>query len=132
MVSAPILALPFGDGSSVIYSDVSRKGLGCVLMQQEKMITYASRHLKLYEENYHTNDMDLEDVIFTLKTWRHYLYRETYEIYTDHKSLRYIFTQKELNLRQRRWLELVNDNDLIILYHIGKTNVVVDALNKDA
>jgi hypothetical protein len=69
-------------------------------------------------------------VVFALKSWRHYLYAEACDIYTDHKSLKYIFTQKELNLRQRRWLELIKDYDLSIHYHSGKANVVVDALSR--
>ncbi|KAL0559468.1 hypothetical protein IC582_004079 [Cucumis melo] len=116
LVTAPVLTVPDGSGSLVIYSDASKKGLGCVLMQQGK--------------NYPTHDLKLAAVDFALKIWRHYLYGEKIQIYTDHKSLKYFFTQKELNMRQRRWLELVKDYDCEILYHPGKTNVVADALSR--
>ncbi|GJU94170.1 putative nucleotidyltransferase, ribonuclease H [Tanacetum coccineum] len=102
LVSSPILTLPSGTGGYQIYSDASKKGLGCVLMQHGKVIAYASRQLKPYEENYPTHDLELAAVVFALKIWRHYLYGETCDIFTDHKSLKYIFTQKELNMRQRR------------------------------
>ncbi|KAL4026703.1 hypothetical protein IC575_015142 [Cucumis melo] len=91
---------------------------------QGKVVAYASRQLKVHEQNYPTHDLELAAVIFALKIWRHYLYGEKIQIYTDHKSLKYFFTQKELNMRQRRWLELVKDYDCEILYHPGKANVV--------
>ena len=94
------------------------------------MIAYASRQLKEYEIRYPTHDLELAAIVFALKIWRHYLYGEKCEIFTDHKSLKYIFTQKELNMRQRRWLELIKDYDCEILYHPGKANVVADALSK--
>jgi hypothetical protein len=109
LVTALVLTLPSGSDGFVIYSDASHKGLGCVLMEQGKVIAYASRQLKTYERNYPTHDLELAAVVFTLKIWRHYLYGEHCEIYTDHKSLKYFFTQKELNMRQRRWLELLKD-----------------------
>ncbi|KAL4014107.1 hypothetical protein IC575_026299 [Cucumis melo] len=130
LVTAPVLTVPDGSGSFVIYSDASKKGLGCVLMQQGKMVAYASRQLKSHEQNYPTHDLELAAVVFALKIWRHYLYGEKIQIFTDHKSLKYFFTQKELNMRQRRWLELVKDYDCEILYHPGKANVVADALNR--
>ncbi|GJS70738.1 putative reverse transcriptase domain-containing protein [Tanacetum coccineum] len=111
LVSAPILTLPSGSGGFQIYSDASKKGLGCVLMQHGKVIAYASRQLKPYEVNYPTHDLELAAVVFALKIWRHYLYGESCDIFTDHKSLKYIFTQRELNMRQRRWLELLKDYD---------------------
>ena len=129
LVTAPVLALPDDQGGFVIYSDASHKGLGCVLMQHEKVIAYASRQLKPHEQRYPTHDLELVAIVFALKLWRHYLYGERYEIFTDHKSLRYIFTQKELNMRQRRWLELIKDYDCTISYHPGKANVVADALS---
>ncbi|GAA0154969.1 hypothetical protein LIER_43300 [Lithospermum erythrorhizon] len=104
--------------------------LGCVLMQNEKVVAYGSRQLKPYEKNYSTHDLELAVVVFALKIWRYYLYGVKYDIFTDHKSLKYIFTQKELNMRQRRWLELMKDYDLTINYHPGKANVVVDALSR--
>ncbi|GJU19527.1 reverse transcriptase [Tanacetum coccineum] len=130
LVSSPILTLPSGTGGYQIYSDASKKGLGCVLMQHGKVIAYASRQLKPYEENYPTHDLELAAVVFALKIWRHYLYGETCDIFTDHKSLKYIFTQKELNMRQRHWLELLKDYDANIQYHPGKANVVADTLSR--
>ncbi|KAL0548854.1 hypothetical protein IC582_013330 [Cucumis melo] len=130
LVTAPVLTVPDGSGSFVIYSDASKKGLGCVLMQQGKVVAYASRQLKSHEKNYPTHDLELAAVVFALKIWRHYLYGEKIQIFTDHKSLKYFFTQKELNMRQRRWLELVKDYDCEILYHPGKANVVADALSR--
>ena len=99
-------------------------------MQDGKVVAYASRKLKPYEQNYPTHDLELAVVVFALKIWRHYLYEEKCRIYTDHMSLKYLLTQKELNLRQRRWLELFKDYDYIIDYHLGKANVVADALSR--
>ena len=107
-------------------------GLGCVLMQDQRVISYASRALKRHEENYATHDLELAAVVHALKIWRHYLLGNPVHIYSDHKSLKYIFTQNELNLRQRRWLELIKDYDLEIHYHPGKANVVADALSRKA
>ncbi|KAA0043078.1 ty3-gypsy retrotransposon protein [Cucumis melo var. makuwa] len=118
LVFAPVLTVPDGSGSFVIYSDASKKGLGCVLMQQGRVVAYASRQLKSHEQNYPTHDLELAAVVFALKIWRHYLYGEKIHIFTDHKSLKYFFTQKELDMRQRRWLELVKDYDCEILYHL--------------
>ena len=130
LTSAPVLALPNGRDEFVVYSDTSRQGLGCVLMQNDRVIAYASRQLKKHEENYPTHDLELVAVVFALKIWRHYLYGVPCRIFTDHKSLQYIFTQKELNLRQRRWLKLIKDYDCTIEYHPGKANVVADALSR--
>nr|GFB79030.1 reverse transcriptase [Tanacetum cinerariifolium] len=130
LVFAPVLTLPSGSGRFQIYSDASKKGLGCVLMQHGRVISYASRQLKPYEVNYPTHDLELAAVVFALKIWRHYLYGESCDIFTDHKSLKYIFTQRELNMRQRRWLELLKDYDTNIQYHPGKANVVADALSR--
>ena len=93
-------------------------------------MAYASYQLKKHETNYPTHDLELVAVVFALKIWRHCLYGETCRVFTDNKSLKYLFTQKELNLRQRRWLKLIKDYELIIEYHLGKTNVVVDALSR--
>nr|GFB47848.1 reverse transcriptase [Tanacetum cinerariifolium] len=120
----------FVEGGYQTYSDASKKGLGCVLMQHGKVIAYASRQLKPYEENYPTHELELAAVVFALKIWRHYLYGETCDIFTDHKSLKYIFTQKELNMRQRHWLELLKDYNANIQYHPGKANVVADTLSR--
>ncbi|KAI3695058.1 hypothetical protein L1987_78046 [Smallanthus sonchifolius] len=130
LCSAHILALPEGTDDFVVYCDASIQGLGCVLIQQEKVIAYASRQLKIHEKNYTTHDLELGAVVFTLKIWRHYLYGTKCTIYTDHKSLQHIFEQKELNMRQRRWVELLNDYDCAIRYHPGKANVVADALSR--
>ncbi|KAL8089625.1 hypothetical protein AgCh_039196, partial [Apium graveolens] len=130
LVTSPVLTLPSGMGGYVIYSDASKKGLGCVLMQHGKVIAYASRQLKPYEVNYLTHDLELAAVIFVLKIWRHYLYGDKCEIFTDHKSLKYIFTQKELNMRQRRGIELLKDYDMSIRYHPGKANKVAYALSR--
>ncbi|KAI3814135.1 hypothetical protein L1987_18882 [Smallanthus sonchifolius] len=130
LCSAPILALPEGTDDFVVYCDASIQGLGCVLMQREKVIAYASRQLKVHEKNYTTHDLELGAVVFALKIWRHYLYGTKCTIYTDHKSLQHIFEQNELNMRQRRWVELLNDYDCAIRYHPGKANVVADALSR--
>ncbi|GJV58229.1 putative reverse transcriptase domain-containing protein [Tanacetum coccineum] len=128
--SAPILALPEGMEDFVVYCDASLKGYGAVLMQREKVIAYASRQLKVYEENYTTHDLELGAVVFALRLWRHYLYGTKCVVFTNHKSLQYILNQKELNLRQRRWIELLSDYDYEIRYHPGKANVVARALSR--
>ncbi|GKA64815.1 putative reverse transcriptase domain-containing protein [Tanacetum coccineum] len=130
LCSAPILALPEGSEDFIVYCDASIKGLGVVLMQREKVIAYASRQLKIHEKNYTTHDLELGAVVFALKIWRHYLYGTKCTVFTDHKSLQHILDQKELNMRQRRWLELLSDYDCDIRYHPGKANVVADALSR--
>ncbi|KAI3759605.1 hypothetical protein L6452_07536 [Arctium lappa] len=130
LCEAPILTLPEGSEDFVVYSDASKMGLGCMLMQRGKVIAYASRQLKIHEQNYPTHDLELAAVVFALKLWRHYLYGTKCTLYTDHKSLKYVFDQKELNMRQRRWLELLKDYDCELLYHPGKANVVADALSR--
>nr|GEV02771.1 putative reverse transcriptase domain-containing protein [Tanacetum cinerariifolium] len=111
LCSAPLLAFPKGSGNFIVYCDASYKGLGTVLMQNEKVIAYASRQLKTHEKNYTTHDLELRAVVFALKMWRHYLYRTRCTVFTDHKSLQHILDQKELNMRQRRWLDLLSDYD---------------------
>ncbi|GKD93797.1 putative reverse transcriptase domain-containing protein, partial [Tanacetum coccineum] len=118
LCNAPVLALPDGSKDFVVYCDASGIGLDCVLMQRGKVIAYAFRQLKIHERNYTTHDLELGAVMFSLKIWRHYLYGTKSVIYTDHKSLQHIFGQKELNMRQRRWIELF------------KANVVADALSR--
>ena len=115
----------------VIFSDFSLNGLGCVLMQEGKVVAYSLRQLKPHGKNYPTYDLELAAIVFALKIWRHYLYGEKCFIYTDHKSLKYFPLQQELNLRQRRWMELIKDYDCMIDYHPEKANVVADALNKN-
>ncbi|GKB93145.1 putative reverse transcriptase domain-containing protein, partial [Tanacetum coccineum] len=130
LCSAPILALPEGSENFVVYCDASHKGLGAVLMQKEKVIAYASRQLKIHEKNYPTHDLELGAVVFSLKMWRHYLYGTKCVVFTDHKSLQHILDQKELNMRQRRWLELLSDYDCELRYRPGKANVVANALSR--
>ncbi|GJY71125.1 putative nucleotidyltransferase, ribonuclease H [Tanacetum coccineum] len=130
LCEALILALPEGNDDFVVYCDASHQGLGAVLMQIEKVIAYASRQLKPNEENYTTHDLELGAVVFALKIWRHYLYGTKCTVFTDHKSLQHILDQKELNIRQRRWLDLLADYDYEICYHPRKENVVADALSQ--
>ena len=130
LMSAPVLPLPEGNKGFEVYNDASHQGLGCVLMQHKRVVAYASRQLKKHELNYPTHDLELAAVIFSLKTWRHYLFGATCHIFTNHKSLKYLFIQKELNLRQRRWMELLKDYDCTIDYHPSKANVVADALSR--
>ncbi|GKF33478.1 putative reverse transcriptase domain-containing protein, partial [Tanacetum coccineum] len=129
LYDAPVLALPDGPKDFMVYCDASRLGLGCVLIQRGKVIAYAFTQLKIHEKNYTTYDLELGAVVFTLKIWRHYLYVTKSVIYTDHKSLQHIFSQKELHMRQHRWIELFSDYKCEIRYHPGKANVVTDALN---
>ena len=113
-----------------MYSDASRIGLGCVLKQDGKVVAYAIRQLKPHEQNYPTHDLELAMVVFALKIWQRYLYGEKCRIFTDHKSLKYLLTHNELNLRHRRWLELFKDYDCIVDYHLRKANVVANTLSR--
>ena len=115
MCSTPVLSLPEGTEDFVVYCDASTQGLGCVLMQRGKVIAYASRQLKTHEFNYTTHDLELGAVVFALKIWRHYLYGTKCTIFTDHKSLQHIFDQKDLNMRQIRWVELLSDYECEIV-----------------
>ncbi|GJX85440.1 putative nucleotidyltransferase, ribonuclease H, partial [Tanacetum coccineum] len=130
LCDAPILALLDGIDDFVVYCDASNQGFGCVLMQRNKVIAYASRNIKIHEMNYTTHDLELGVVVFALKMWRHYLYGTKSVIYTDHKSLQHIFDQKELNMHQRQWIELFSNYDNEIRYHPGNANVVADALRR--
>ena len=130
LTTTPMLTLPDIYHSFDVYYDASRQGLGCVLMQDGKVVAYASRQLWPHEGNYPTHDLELAAVVHALKIWRQYLIGKRCQIFTDHKSLKYIFTRPYLNLRQRRWLELVKDYDLGINYHPGTANVVADALSR--
>ncbi|GJY36340.1 putative reverse transcriptase domain-containing protein, partial [Tanacetum coccineum] len=118
------LALPECSENFVVYCDASRKGLCAIFMQREKVIAYVSCQIKIHEKNYFTHDLEHGVVVFALKIWRHYLYGTKCVVFTDHKSLQHILDQKELNMRQRRWLELLSDYDCEIRYHLGKANVV--------
>ncbi|GKE74996.1 putative reverse transcriptase domain-containing protein, partial [Tanacetum coccineum] len=131
-VSVPILAFPEGTKDFVVYYDASLKGYGALLIQREKVIAYASRQLKIHEENYTTHDLELGAIVFALRLWRHYLYGTKCVVFTDHESLQYILNQKELNLRQQRWIELLSDYDCEILYHPGKANVQILEAQKEA
>ncbi|GJS04203.1 putative reverse transcriptase domain-containing protein [Tanacetum coccineum] len=130
LCNAPVLALPDGLEDFVVYCYASGIGLGCVLMQRGKVIAYVSKQLKIHEKNYTTHDLELGAVVFAHKIQRHYLYGTKSVIYMDHKRLQHIISQKELNMRQRRWIELFSDYDCEICYHPGKANVVVDALSR--
>jgi hypothetical protein len=130
LTTAPVLIMPDIHKGFDVYCDASRQGLSCVLMQEGKVVAYASRQLRKHEQNYPTHDLELAAVVHALKIWRHYMIGNKCQIFTDHKSLKYIFTQKDLNLRQKKWLELIKDYDLDIQYHPGKANVVADALSR--
>ena len=127
LTSAPILIVPDRGQGYIVYCDASRARLRCVLMQSGRVVAYGSCQLKNHEQNYSTHDMELAAVVFALKIWRHYLYGKEFEMYLDHKSLN-IFTQQDLNMRQHRWMEFLEDYDFTLHYHPGKANVVVDAL----
>ncbi|GJX33657.1 putative reverse transcriptase domain-containing protein, partial [Tanacetum coccineum] len=130
LCSALILALLEGSENFMVYCDASRKGLGAVLMKRKNVIAYAPRQLKIHEKNYTTHDLKLGAVVFALKMWMHYLYGTKCVVFTDHKSLQHILDQKELNMRQCRWLELLSNYDCEIRYHLRKANVVADALSR--
>ncbi|KAK2395373.1 putative mitochondrial protein [Trifolium repens] len=130
LTTSPVLMLPQSEEPYEVYCDASHQGLGCVLMQHKRTVAYASRQLKVHEKNYPTHDLELAAVVFALKIWRHHLYGCTFVVFSDHKSLKYLFDQKELNMRQRRWMETLKDFDFTLEYHPGKANVVADALSR--
>ena len=113
-----------------VYCDASRAGLRCILMQFGRVVAYGSRQLKNHEQNYPTHNMELAVVVFALKIWRYYLYGEEFEVYSYHKSMKYIFTQQDLNMRQCRWMEILDEYDFTLHYHPGKANVVANELNR--
>jgi hypothetical protein len=129
---SPVLAQLDITKSFDVYCDASGTGLGCVLMQEGHLIAYSSRQLCPYEEHYPTPDLELAAMVHALRTWRHYLLGNVAQIFTNHKNLKYFFTQDNLNMRQRRWLELIKDYDLEIHYHPSKANVVAHALSRKA
>ena len=130
LTSSPILIVPEQGQRYTMYCDASRDGLGYVLMQSEKVVAYGSRQLNNHEQNYLTHDMKLAAIVFALKIWRHYLYGEQFEVFSDDKILKYIFTQRDLNMRQRRWMEYLEDYDFTFHYHHGKANVVANAFSR--
>jgi hypothetical protein len=130
LTTAPVLAQLNIEKPFDVFCDASKTGLGCALMQEGRVIAYASRQLRKHEANYPTHDLELAAVVHALKIWRHYLLGNACNIFTDHKSLKYIFTHLELNMRQRRWLELIKDYNLNVQYHPRKANVVADALSR--
>ena len=113
-----------------MYCDASRDRMGCVLMQSRRVVAYGSRQLKNHEQNYPTHDPELAAIVFALKIWGNYLYGEQFEVFSDHKSLKYIFTQWDLNMRQCGWIEYLKDYDFTLHYHTGKANVVADELSR--
>ena len=130
LTSAPILIVQERGQRYTVYYDASKDGLGCVLMQSRKVMAYGSRKLNNQEQNKPTHDMELAVVVFALNIWHHYLYGEQFEVFSDHKSLKYIFTQRDLNMRQRRWMDFLEDYDFTLHYHPCKANVVADALSQ--
>ena len=129
LTSAPILVVQERGQEYSVYRDASKDELGCVLMQSRRVVAYGSRQLKNHEQIYRTHDMELAAIVFALKIWCHYLYGEEFEVYSNHKSLKYIFTQRDLNMRQCRWIEFLEDYDFTLQYHPGKANMVADALS---
>ena len=125
-----MLVIPDTGKPFEVYCDASYQGLGCVLMQEKRAVACASRQLKVHERNYPTCDLELAVVVFALKIWRQYLYGAQFQVFSDHKSLKYLFDKKELNMRQRRWMEFLKDYDFQLMYHLGKANVVADALSR--
>jgi hypothetical protein len=132
LTTSPVVAQPNTAKPFDVYCDASGTGLGGVLMQEGQVISYSMRQLRRHEEHYHTHDLELAAVVMALRTWPHYLPGNVVHIYTDHKSLTYIFTQPDLKMRRRRWLELIKDYELEVHYHLRKTNVIVDALSHKA
>ena len=130
LTEAPVLTQPTFGKEYVIFSDASLNRLGCVLMQEGNVVAYASRQLKPHEKTYPMHDLELATIVFALEIWRHYHCGEKCFIYIDHKRLKYLPSQRELSLRQRRWMELIKDYDCVIDYHIEKANVVADALSR--
>jgi hypothetical protein len=128
--TTPVLAQPDIEKPFDVFCDASKNGLGCVLMQDGRVIAYASHQLRKHEVNYPTYDLELTAVVHALKIWRHYLHGNVCNIFTDHKSLKFIFTQSKLNMWQRIWLELIKDYNLNVHYHPGKANVVADDLSR--
>jgi hypothetical protein len=132
LTTSPVLAQPDTTKLFDVYCDASGTGLGGVLMQEGRVISYSSRQLRRHEEHYPSHDLELAAVVTALQTWRHYLLGNAVHIYTEHKSLKYIFTQPDFNMRQRRWLEWIKDYELEFHYYPGKANVIADTLSHKA
>ena len=130
LTTASILIVPERGHGYLVYCDASRAELGCVLMQSRRVVAYGSRQLKNHEQNYPTHDMELAAVVFTLNIWLHYLYGEQFKVYSDHKSQKYIFMQRDLNMRQHGWMEFLEDYNFTLHYHPSKANVMADALSQ--
>ncbi|XP_047180589.1 uncharacterized protein LOC124847196 [Vigna umbellata] len=130
LTSASVLEIPDTSKAFEVFCDASYHGPDCVFMQEKRPVAYASRQLKVHERNYPMHDIKLTTIFFALKTWRHYLYESRFQIFSDHKSLKYLFGQNELNMRQRRWMKYLKDFDFELQYHPGKVNVVADALSR--
>jgi hypothetical protein len=128
--TSPVLAQPNIMKSFDVYCNASDTGLGCVLMQEGCVIAYSSWQLWRHEEHYLAHDLELAVIVHALRTWQHYLLGNVIHIFTDHKCLKYIFTQPNLNMHQRRWLKLIKDYDLEVHYHPRKVNVIADALSR--
>ena len=109
LTSAPILIVPNRGQGYTVYNDAAKDGQGCVLMQSRRVVAYGSRQLKNHEQSYPMHDMELAAIVFALKIWRHYLYGKQFKVFSDHKSLKYIFIQRDLNMRQRKWMEYLED-----------------------
>lgn len=127
---APNLTLTTDNKAFIIYNDASKMGYRYVLMQDGKVVAYASRQLKPSEVNYLKHDLELDAIVFALKIWRHYLYGAKFEVFTNHQSLRYLLSQKDLNLRQGCWMEYIKDYDFTIQYNPWKANVITDTLSR--
>ena len=124
LTSASILIIPESGQRYTMYYDAFKDGLGCVLMQSERVVAYGSRQLKNHEKSYPTHDMELASIVFALKVWLHYLYDWQFKVFLNHKSLKYIFTQRDINMRQRGWMEYLEDYDFNLHYHPSKANAI--------
>ena len=130
LTSAPILIVLKRGWRYIVYYDSSKDGLGCVLMKFGRVVAYGSRQLKNHEQSYPTHYMEMAAIVFALKAWRNYLYDEQFKVFLDHKSLKHIFTQRDLNTRQHMWMEYLEDYDFTLHYQLGKANMVAYALNR--
>jgi len=130
LTTSHVLALPDLAGHFVIFCDASKMVLRCVLMQDRRVVAYGSRKLRTHEKNYPTRDLELAAIVFALNIWRHYVYGDKFDVFSNHKGLKYLFDQKELDMRQRRWMKFLKGYDFEFHYHPREANVVVDALSR--